>query len=283
MLILLLMLMLMGACGPGGLFEDSSQKATREAQDQINMQTLQFIETQAATLVSLELTADHANAMGTQIVQLGAQNQSLQATIDAVYGGVQQQPVQPVPQAGQPGQALQPGAGTTPLFPQTGSSFTATPPQFTQSTGTAYTQATTASRVRDSDGCAEDSVSTFTVESEQIYMVVAAQNVQSGTTFYTRWLRDSQLEFETVSWTPQENFDQICIWFYIEPADVIFEPGYWTVEFVANNLTAVSRSFSIVDDSAQQQQNQAVPTTPSGNFIGDQSSNQPRETESVGE
>ena len=239
----------LAACGPGDLFEDSSAKATREAQDILYQQTLIFVETHAATLVALQSTADAAGAMGTQIVQLGAQNRSLQGTIDAAYAGVSpQQTLIPQPAAPQPGQTLQPNAGSTPLFPESA------PPTPTPQSGASFVQATTATAVDDDDGCAEDSTDVFETNEDQIFMVTVARNVQPGTTFYTRWRPQNGGTFDTVSWTPDEFFDEVCIWFYIGPDDLIFQPGNWTVELVVNGLAAVSRTFQIGDGTQTQPQ-----------------------------
>jgi hypothetical protein len=246
----------LAACGPGDLFEDSSVKATREAQDALYQQTLVFVETQAATIIALQATADSAAAMSTQIVQLGAQNRSMQGTIDAAFAGIfPQQTLIPQPAAPQPGQTLQPNLGSTPLFPENNP---ATP---TAQTAT-FVQATTTTAVNDDDGCAEDSVSTFEATEDQIYMVTVARNVQPGTTFSTRWAAQGQASFETVSWTPNEFFEEICIWFFIQPSDLDFQLGNWTVELVVNGLAAISRTFQIGNATQQQQQPSNVALTP---------------------
>jgi hypothetical protein len=220
-------------------------------------QTLIFVETHAATLVALQATADGASAMGTQVVQLGAQNRSLQGTIDAAYAGISpQQTLIPQPAAVQPGQTLQPNAGTTPLFPDSN------PPTPTPGISASFVQATTATTVNDVNGCAEDSVTRFETTEDQIYMVTVARNVQPGTTFYTRWLRQGGTSFETVSWTPDESFDEVCIWFFIEPADLSFEAGSWSVELVVDGLAAVTRNFQIGDLATEAQGTDVVFPTP---------------------
>ena len=239
---LLLLMIALSACGPGDLFEDSSVKATRQAQDILYQQTLIFVETHAATLVALQATADGASRMGTQVVQLGAQNRSLQGTIDAAFAGVSpQQTLIPQPAAPQPGETLQPGVGSTPLFPANN------PPTATPNISATFVQATTATTVSNDTGCAQDSVTNFETTEDQIFMVTVARNVEPGTTFYTRWLRQGGTSFETVSWTPEEFFEEVCIWFYIEPSDLTFQAGSWSVELVVNELAAVTRNFQIGD------------------------------------
>jgi hypothetical protein len=233
----LLGLISLAACGPGDVFEDSSDKATREAQDTLYQQTLTFVGTHAATIAALQATADSAAAMGTQIVRLNAQNQALQATLDALArGGQLPGNVQPQPPAAQPGGQT---SGSNDLFPS--SAATPTPP----TGGTVYLEATTATRVSDKDGCAEDSVTTFTPSSERIYMVVEAQNVKAGITYYTRWLYGGENRFETVTWVSDADYEELCIWFYVTPADMFFTPGSWQVQLIADQLATISRSFTV--------------------------------------
>lgn len=232
------------ACGPGGLFEDSSIRATREAQNAVYEETLIFVQTQGATVIALQDTAEAVGVMGTQIIQLEAQNQALQGTLQALAAGAPlAQPPQPQPAAGQPGATPAPGFGSTPLFPDVSGS-TPTPPPAAPS-GVGVLSAVTATGVNDTDGCALDDVSVFETTEDEIYIVVAARNVEPGTTFFTRWLYNGQRQFDSVSWTPDTFFEQVCIWFYMEPFDAPFSPGNWTVELLANNQVAVSRTFQI--------------------------------------
>jgi hypothetical protein len=233
----LLGLISLTACGPGDIFEDSSDKATREAQDALYQQTLTFVGTHAATIAALQATADSAAAMGTQIVRLNAQNQALQATLDSLArGGQPATNLQPQPPAAQPGGQI---SGSNDLFPASGA--TPTPP----AGGTVYLEATTATRISHDDGCAEDNVTTFTPNSERIYMVVRAENVKAGITYYTRWLYGGENRFETVTWESDADYPELCIWFYVTPADMFFTPGSWQVQLIANQLATISRSFTV--------------------------------------
>jgi hypothetical protein len=232
----LLAIFVLTACGPGELFEDSSEKATREAQNEIYSQTIVYVETQVTTLEALKSTAESASVWATQIVQLGAQNQALLATLEAASLGISSSS-QPQPPAGQP-------AGQTPipansaLFPQTGNV------QQPASTTTVYTNATTSTAVNDDDGCASDSVTDFDTAEDQVYMVVTAQNLDAGITYYVRWSHANQIFSESVTWTSDAFYPQLCIWFYME-AEGRFPTGAWTVELVANELPVISRSFRV--------------------------------------
>jgi len=219
----------MAACSQGGLFEDPAARATRDAQGEIYAQTVVVVETQGGTVVALQATANSAAALATQVIQIGSQNQALQATISALASGA---PPITAPQAppGQPSPTAPPPSNGTLSVP----------------TGATIVEASTALGVRDSDGCAQNVSSTFPLDTQRVYMVVRAQGVQAGTTFSTRWLYDGTVRVETVSWTPETSFEEVCIWFFIENgAEVNFESGTWTVEFLVNNQAAVRRDFTI--------------------------------------
>jgi len=239
--------MILTACGPGGVFEDSSERATREAENQIYLQTIQAVETQASTIEALQSTVQSVSVMGTQIVRLEVQNQALEATLEAAASGnIQAVPStpQPAPAAAQPGQTVQPGAGSTPLFPN---AITPTVPVPTPipASSAIYNSATTAMAVNNSDGCAADNTTTFTTAEDEVYIVVEVQNVPAGITFYSRWTTPDALTFDTVSYTPDQPFDSICIWFFITPQDLAFITGEWTVELIANEQSVISRGFTI--------------------------------------
>lgn len=224
---------IIAACGPGEIFEDSSDKATRETQNEIYYQTVVFVETQVSTLAALQATADSANRMATQIIEIGAQNQALQSTLDAAARGQSGQILQPQPPAGQPadGTAV---SGNSAFFPQ----------QQPAANMTIYTEAVTATGVNNDNGCPLDNVTDFDASEDQVYMVVAAQQVQAGTTYYVRWSNNNQVVSESVNWTSDAAYDQICIWFYME-AEGRFASGNWTVELIADELPVISRSFRI--------------------------------------
>lgn len=240
-LFLLLCLFLLVACGPGEVFEDSSGRATREADEAQIQETINFVETQAATIDALQAIANNAGVMGTQVAQLNSQNQSLQATINSFASGSFAQNSVPQPPAADPSGALPSAAtGGTPA-PSVNQSQADT-------SGTRYPQVTTASAVRNADGCAEANVSEFQPTEDEIYIVVVAQDVTAGTTFSSRWTDPSGTRFDSVSWTPDTDFDDICIWFFITPDDLNFAAGNWTAQFLANGSPVANTRFSIIGE-----------------------------------
>lgn len=235
--------MLLPACGPGGVFEDSSLRATREAQNSLYEQTIESVQTQASTVEALRATAESASSMATQVIRINAQNRALEATIDALALGISQaQANAPLPPAAQPG-------GTpivsNQLFPNANLPTPTTAAPLAPATGVTIVEATTALTVSDEDGCATEWADIFEPTEDRIYMVVRAQNIQAGTLFSTRWLFENQNRFDTVTWTADQFYPELCIWFYVTPEDMVFQPGLWTVQFLANRSAVVSRLFEV--------------------------------------
>lgn len=233
----------LAACGPGGVFEDSSARATRESQDNLYLATVQSVQTQASTIEALRATADSAAAMATQVVRINAQNSALEATIDALALGITQ-PVNtsPLPPAAQPGGTL---SGSNQLFPNANNPTPTIAPPALPASGVTILDATTALAVSDDTGCALDRTTIFEPTEDQIYMVIQAQNIEMGTLFSTRWLFDNQNRFDTVTWTADQFYAELCIWFYVTQEDMVFQPGLWTVQFLANRSSVVSQTFEI--------------------------------------
>ncbi len=231
--------LLLAGCGEGGIFEDPEAKATRESQGTAYVSTITYVETQSGTMTALQGTADSAMLLGTQVAQLSAQNQALQSTLTSG----QAFPTAPIVQA----QTL-PAGGTPGALPgqQPGLAGGGEAQQegiiAQSSTGTTYVDAVTATGVRNSDGCAIDSVSVFDANEDEIYMVTTAVNVQPGMTFNSRWSTGGTVAFESDSWTANRTFDEICIWYYLEGP---FSEGSWTAELLADGQVASRRTFQV--------------------------------------
>lgn len=82
-----LLAVVLAACGAGQPFEDPAQRETREASESSARETSVAYGTQASTVVAMQATVDYAVIMATQMGQLNAQNQALQATLTALGGG----------------------------------------------------------------------------------------------------------------------------------------------------------------------------------------------------
>ena len=222
--------LLLAACGPGDPFEDPSERATREYEGTRYFQTVAAVDTQAATVVALQATVDHAVIMATQIGQLTFQNQALQATLTAMSAaGNHASSVSPV--------AAPPAQPTSLAPPQPGQGGTVV-----LRGNTTYRNLTTASDIRFTDGCAVDSVSIFSPSQSKIYLTVIGSNVQQGTRYSVTWMNDGQAVPTTDAWTADQNYDQICIWFFIEAP---FEPGSWTADLNANGSSVGQAKFTV--------------------------------------
>lgn len=91
----------------------------------------------------------------------------------------------------------------------------------------------TASRVRNSDGCAESLQNQFPANIDRIYITTRAINIAAGTVMGVEWRYEGQLVLQE-TWTVPRDAADFCLWFYIEPSDVPFRPGRWSVRLTAN-------------------------------------------------
>ncbi|MCC6805332.1 MAG: hypothetical protein IT319_20800 [Anaerolineae bacterium] len=96
-----------------------------------------------------------------------------------------------------------------------------------------FTQVGTASSVRDSDGCADALSNTFPADIQRIYITARALNIAQGTEMRVEWLYQGQLAYSE-SFTVQNDDDDFCLWFFIEPTETVLSPGNWSVKLYAN-------------------------------------------------
>lgn len=115
----------------------------------------------------------------------------------------------------------------------------------TSANGTGFQRTTTATGVRDDDGCAIDSVAVFQATQPEIYLVTEASNVPQGVTYTVNWLLNGEQQFSSSAWTTQERYDTICIWFFATPP---FEAGNWQAALTENGIVVTSADFTIVGE-----------------------------------
>lgn len=101
-------------------------------------------------------------------------------------------------------------------------------------TGSAFLVTGTAATVRESDGCVETTTSTFSIDAPRVYATFVANNLQAGTALRVDWTQNGETMYFS-DWTPDQNYPQICVWFYITNADVAFIPGAWSARVMAND------------------------------------------------
>jgi hypothetical protein len=97
-----------------------------------------------------------------------------------------------------------------------------------------------------SNDCALTSVTSFTADTPQIYVVATAANIPAGTTLGAQWyLGDTQLIKQ--EFAPKDDISNNCIWFYAEPVDFPFTAGSYRVELLINGtpVSGAQASFSI--------------------------------------
>jgi hypothetical protein len=85
------------------------------------------------------------------------------------------------------------------------------------------------------DNCAAAPNSSFTSSTSGVYIVATAFNLTPNNTITYRWQRDS-IEVYVATWSPSGNTNGECIWYYVTPAEVAFEPGSWSVEVLIDGV-----------------------------------------------
>lgn len=96
-----------------------------------------------------------------------------------------------------------------------------------------------------SNDCAISSVTTFTPDTAQIYVVATASNIAAGSLIAAQWYMDSTLVTEQ-SFAPDSNINDNCIWFFAEQVDFPFTPGNYRVDLTVDGAALASASFAIL-------------------------------------
>jgi hypothetical protein len=82
--------------------------------------------------------------------------------------------------------------------------------------------------------CAIDTVTQFPSNAEKIYVVATASNVPAGTLITAHWQNGGN-EVAKFDFTPKNDIQQACIWFFIDQTDTKFTPGVWSVSLEINH------------------------------------------------
>ena len=210
----LVVLLVFVACNPS-----QEQRETEQARGTARVETAVYSGTQVGTVAALQATADGAPVMQTQLAQLERENLALQLTAQAIETmGV------PVGL-----RATQPPQGPTPTAPQ----------------AALYMDLRTATDIDPNTGCAVDRRGRFSANEDIIYLAAIGQNVEAGSVHQTRWFMDGDLRHESEDWIPEENFPQICIYFWIEPLDTPFTSGLWNVQLLVNGEVVADVPYEI--------------------------------------
>lgn len=225
---LLATMLLISGCGA---LDGSDQRGTLAAEATA---ALDEATTIARTLTwrTTEVAATAA-AAATVIYQLDGVNQQLAVTMRAAIPPTQQVvldtgPVTPGYNEPLPGEwtpTPPPGSVTSPEVP----GATSAP-----GTSNQLTAVGPALSVRDSDGCAVSLQTSISASSSRIYATTRILNATAGTSVQAAWSSGGQVVFSNTPYTLPSDDADFCVWFYIEPADVTFAPGEWSLQFLIN-------------------------------------------------
>ena len=111
-----------------------------------------------------------------------------------------------------------------------------------------YVNSGLSTEVRSSDGCVIDPREQFNPFVPRLYATFVAFNLTAGTLFRVEWwwTTTQQLMFSD-SWTADQNYDELCVWFYVTQDDVTFEPGTWQARLFVDEVQMTSpQRFEIV-------------------------------------
>ncbi len=240
------LLLTLSACGTLSGSTQVSELETRNAQLQ---STIDVLGTPAATIVVLQMTADRALAMQAEMNNLQGTALAMQGTFTALQlsggGGLVFQPTSQAASI-QGGQDSQQPYGVTPA-PAPGDSQTT------------FSQTTTATGVREADGCAAGATAIFDATEDQIYVVTTITNLTVGSVIGARWLANGSLFHDDPRcWVPAEDWASVCGWCSVVPDGPTFEPGSWTVELTLNGQLVSQAQFQIASPASEGQSSETT-------------------------
>lgn len=102
------------------------------------------------------------------------------------------------------------------------------------SAATKFSSIQIASQIKSADGCAADSRDDFLETAEKIYITGRVSNLPAGAQISALWTREGQIAYRSNSWVAPQAYQALCVWVYIEPREVNFLPGRWTVQLMLN-------------------------------------------------
>lgn len=255
--ILLVAALLVSACAA---FEDPSQRATENAQNTALWTMVYGVQTEMPTMEALALTADAAVFFSTQVGELNRQNDSLRATNQSLLSGNRPVGTTPFVQPTAIGGGQSSGVFPTPTPGVAGSTSLPDASVGTDNQGgvvgnTRFSQTVTSAAI-DDDGCASGITNSFASSATAIYFVTLALNVEPGISFSLRVTQNgSEIASDPNFWTPDQTYDQTCIWYNIDRTTMDFFTGTYTAEFLANGTVAATATFVISGDTGQNTDN----------------------------
>ena len=203
------------------VFGDPEQRATERA---ILSQTVAYDQTQAPTIQALQQTVENIGILETQAAQ---------AEVD-LGNAVATQSVLTLTPAG---------------FIPTALPTIETVDSFAADTESTFSDTAIASGINEATGCATNYRQTFQIvganDPTQIYLTTLGHYLRGGTVIRTRWYAENDRgnAFESVTWSPTINHEQICIYFWLESSNIPYSSGTWMAELIVDGIVVDTVSF----------------------------------------
>jgi hypothetical protein len=190
-------------------------------------------ETEASLLVAAAQQnrtqiAQTVQAAATDVAAGNSVNRQLLSTVSA--GSTPTVATMPMPELALGPTPVQ-GAGIGEAVPPLGASISPAAPA---TAGGQFTVTGVAASVRASDGCIEASQGVFSTATPEIYATMRAVNYAANTPLRAVWTLNGTTVLDD-TWSLDASYDQICLYYFIDPTDVAFAPGQWSVTLYANN------------------------------------------------
>lgn len=183
--------------------------------------TMAYGQMQIETMVALQSTTDHIETLKTDVFQLLQENANLEATITAVDSGVVV--VTPTPNEG---------------LPEIRSDRH-------------YQNVTTSTGVHGSSGCAVDNQDTFYIsganDPTRIYLTAVALDVKAGTIYSSRWYYAHEMRYESGTWIPEQDYNEVCLYFWLASSDTPYQGGFWSAELMSDGLSVARVRFAMCE------------------------------------
>lgn len=213
-------------------FEDPSKRATENAEITALWDQVNAINTNAPMVEEMQMTANGANALATQLAQSQSDLAAARSTNIALQNNTGGVAVGTLPSSnGLPSTAI---GGGAPAGPGPSSVPSAQFVQTTTSTGT------------NEDGCAVDTQNVFSIDDSILYFITTALNLPTNTSFGLRITSAGQtLMTDEDFWISDADYDSICVWYGIDQDTIVFSPGTYTVQLLANNTVSAEATFII--------------------------------------
>ncbi|MDZ4768974.1 MAG: hypothetical protein SGJ24_07595 [Chloroflexota bacterium] len=225
-------LMLVGAVailsGCTGLTPDDPAATLRAERDGYFLEATAIAD---AGVLQRTQIIETAAAAATTVSQLEARNALLLATLRAA--------LPPTQQVVNTSGLVTPGSVATPAPPGTfdsASNSAAVMSDGAPISGSSFVDITTASSVRDTDGCVDVASSAFAADISRIYITARAVTIAAGTVMRVEWAYQGSPAFSE-SFTIERDNSDFCLWFYIEPTADVLSPGVWTAQLYADDQT----------------------------------------------